>query len=295
MLNFLCLRCNNSFRDDLKANIDLKNKPNNSNNIPIAKSKALPTSSLLNQNTQTVVNTSEVSNDNVDDLIIIDYPFKPTPLNQMPKKIENVDSTLHKGMPPAYIPKIASDGLGDRGDLDYTLIDDLSEDKVQDIEKSSPIKEKCCIYCEELYKEAFINGFTIQEKQCIYCNKIISQETLETLINEGMFNKIKGNESLIMKARSAKRMKVSSSGRGIKANKCDKTETKASMPRAFEGNIKKDKKTKINNILSNNSFHINNSKKGNEANGTNKKNYTLLNAKLMKMKTLGNLRVQKKI
>ena len=295
MLNFLCLRCNNSFRDEQIANIDLKTQPNHRNNIPIAKSKAIPTSSLRNQNTQTVVNTSEISNDNIDELIIIDYPFEPTPFNQMAKKVMKVDSNLHKAVSPAYIPKIASSDLGDRGDLDYTLIDDLSEDKVQDKPQPSLIKEKCCIYCEEIYKEAFINGFIIQEKQCIYCNKMISQETFETLINEGMFNKIKEDESLIIKARSAKRMKVASSTSDIKANNCCRTETKASMPRAFDGNIKKDKKTKINNIISNNSNHINNSKKNNGTNNTNMKNSTLLNTKLMKMKTLGNLRVQKKI
>ena len=69
MLNFLCLRCNNPFRDEQIANIDLKTQPNHRNNIPIAKSKAIPTSSLRNQNTQTVVNTSEISNDNIDELV----------------------------------------------------------------------------------------------------------------------------------------------------------------------------------------------------------------------------------
>lgn len=47
--------------------------------------------------------------------------------------------------------------------------------------------EKYCIYCEEIYKNAFEKGELIKAKNCIYCNRLVTQDTYEELINDGLF------------------------------------------------------------------------------------------------------------
>ena len=49
------------------------------------------------------------------------------------------------------------------------------------------INDKYCIYCEEIYKNAFKKKESIEEKNCIYCNKLVTQDTYEELINDGVF------------------------------------------------------------------------------------------------------------
>ena len=49
------------------------------------------------------------------------------------------------------------------------------------------INDKYCIYCEEIYKNAFKKKELIEEKNCIYCNKLVTQDTYEELINDGVF------------------------------------------------------------------------------------------------------------
>jgi hypothetical protein len=47
--------------------------------------------------------------------------------------------------------------------------------------------KKYCIYCEEIYKNAFEKGELIKAKNCIYCNRLVTQDTYEELINDGLF------------------------------------------------------------------------------------------------------------
>ena len=63
------------------------------------------------------------------------------------------------------------------------------------------INNKYCIYCEEIYKNAFKTGELIEEKNCIYCNKLVTQEIYEELINEGLFQS-DDDDSVIVNCKS---------------------------------------------------------------------------------------------
>ena len=64
------------------------------------------------------------------------------------------------------------------------------------------INNKYCIYCEEIYKNAFKTGESIEEKNCIYCNKLVTQEIYEELINEGLFQSDDDDDSVIVNCKS---------------------------------------------------------------------------------------------
>ena len=267
---FLCSQCHNQQEEDV--NMDLIHTREKTQPIKVKAIKM--TGSMLHneQNTQTVncTNDIDMSNTEQSEFNIIDYPYEETPFS-MTKP--NVNSHLNNGIPLSFIPKISSNINNDNvNDLDYTLIDDYSD--VDKKSNHSVAEKKYCIYCEEIYKDAYRNGYILKEKPCIYCNRMISKETLEELIKNGFMKEEKKNNKM-MKAKSVSRM-------NIVKNENNKTkETKIAKLPVFNTTDKK--KSKIEKILNNNKG-VKTIQKPN-----------LLNTKLMRMKTQGIFRVQKKI
>ena len=65
---------------------------------------------------------------------------------------------------------------------------DYSNNNIKNIIKEKDNKSKYCIYCEEIYKNAYKNKEKIIEKNCIYCNKLININTFNELVKEGCFD-----------------------------------------------------------------------------------------------------------
>ena len=158
---FLFFHCHNQQEEDV--NMDLIHTREKTQPIKVKAIKM--TGSMLHneQNTQTVncTNDIDMSNTEQSEFNIIDYPYEETPFS-MTKP--NVNSHLNNGIPLSFIPKISSNINNDNvNDLDYTLIDDYSD--VDKKSNHSVAEKKYCIYCEEIYKDAYRNGYILKEKQ----------------------------------------------------------------------------------------------------------------------------------
>ena len=205
MLNlFICRKCESSLSEERNTNIDLhretersRNKQidylfspndnnNNYNNKPmIVRSRVkINHRTLSESNPNMLGTTTRIQNETDDqsDLIVIDYPYQKqiNYNNNSNSKHNNQHAYIKKGFMPTHIPQVHDDAICDKTDeMDYTLIDDLSDDSGVLL----PHCEKYCIYCEEIYKEAFRKGNCIQEKICIYCNRLISQKTYNEIFH----------------------------------------------------------------------------------------------------------------
>lgn len=262
---FLCSQCHNQQEEDV--NMDLVHTKEKTQPIKVKAIKMTGAMLHNEQSTQTVTNDIDMNNTEKSEFNIIDYPYEETPFS-MTKP--NVNSELNNVIPLSFIPKISNKINNDNvNDLDYTLIDDYS-----DIDKKSNhsiTEKKYCIYCEEIYKDAYRSGYILKEKPCIYCNRMINKETLNELIKNGF---MKENNNKMMKAKSVSRINVVKDETKIK-------ETKIAKLPVF--NTADKKKNKIEKIINNNKGVKTHQKP------------TLLNTKLMRMKTQGIFRVQKKI
>ena len=217
-----------------KTNKFMSNK-NYSNN--------LNTLSTSNMNTL-ITDNSNKNNREESEFNVIDYPY--------PKKEENVlinnikEDNKSKLFSPNYNQKIILDNAMDKcNNMDCTLSDDSaisnnqrksisesriltsslldSNNSVIDIDlmnESNSVDEKnedckICIYCEEIYKNAFYNDYHITEKPCIYCNRMISKETYKNLLRKDFFKNqnININKTPSNKSKKPKYVRAKSTNR----------------------------------------------------------------------------------
>lgn len=122
------------------------------------------------------------------ELNIIEYPF------QKKKSFRHSNLDLDTFKP--CLKKILSDDEGnnynnniddDDSSFDSDTIYDDDEYSILDTSKND---NPCCKFCEQIYQNAFKNGFILKERICDYCNRLINQNNLEILIKEGRFNDI---------------------------------------------------------------------------------------------------------
>ena len=198
-----------------KTNKFINNQNYNNNNLNSLSSTNINNNNLVNDNPNK--NNIEESEFNV-----IDYPY--------PKEEENLykinEDNKSKLFSPNYNQKIILDNAMDKcNNMDCTLSDDsaISKNQRKSISESRILSSskldsnnsvididlmnesnsndennedyKICIYCEEIYKNAFYNDYHITEKPCIYCNRMISKETYKNLLRKDFFKKQNINEN----------------------------------------------------------------------------------------------------
>ena len=203
----------NSNKNELKIykTNKLINTQNYNNNLNSLSSLNFNNNNLINDN-------SNKNNIEENEFNVIDYPY--------PKKEENIlinnikEDNKSKLFSPNYNQKIILDNAMDKcNNMDCTLSDDsgISNNQRKSISESRILSSskldsnnsvididlmnesnsndqniedyKICIYCEEIYKNAYYNDYHITEKPCIYCNRMISKETYKNLLRKDFFNK----------------------------------------------------------------------------------------------------------
>ena len=181
MIDFIsCTRCNKEIKEDNNELKDLKNVILIKNKKHIEKEKFYLQNNLTNisvlNSTQCFSNRK--TTEEIDELNIIEYPEQRRTYSR-PSKL-SVFKPCTK--------KVLSD------DENNYYNDDDEEDSLSDsniiynnCDEYSSIKDNLCDYCEEIYKNAFKKKESIEEKNCIYCNKLVTQDTYEELINDGVF------------------------------------------------------------------------------------------------------------
>ena len=293
----------NSNKNELKiykTNKLINTQNYNNNNLTSLSSSNINNNYLINDNSN--INNREESEFNV-----IDYPY--------PKKEENIlinnikEDNKSKLFSPNYNQKIILDNAMDKcNNMDCTLSDDsaisnnqrksISESRIlsSSIVDSSSVIDidlmnesnsndennedyKICIYCEEIYKNAFYNDYHITEKPCIYCNRMISKETYKYLLRKDFFKKQNINENKEPLTNKNKRP----------------TYVRAKSTNRFQ---------KIVYNKKNNSFYLNNNDNNNDINIERKKTEKIYHKKIIgnkdynnkifsKMKSFNNFRISK--
>lgn len=187
MINFfLCSNVNNNKEtDDSKFELNI--------NPSIKKDINKEITSIKNNNLKTSINTSQsfiyikttFEEKEKEELNIIEYP--EIKKNILKKPLVNNNIFINK-----FINKnnfFPSKKILNEDDSSLIFYDEeynninISNNKNEE----NNIYNKYCIYCEEIYKNAFKNNELIKEKKCIYCNRLINQKTFEELINDRIF------------------------------------------------------------------------------------------------------------
>lgn len=266
----------------VKSSAPLNSKPNftttlmseTGNNM-----KSLPVETLnINQE----LGNNKKEDDEESEFDIIEYPYEPSQPN-----VNKIATEPHPPSVQSGLAELKTAGADKCNDLDYTLIDDFSENKSRSDKGAADAKSdskylnsKVCIYCEGIYKEAYQKGYKIQEKPCINCNKMITQETFDEL-----FKKDKKNDSKDLKKKvSLNKNLKSRSSNLFKSAKDKKTTPKGSFTKKKTTTYQKSGKT---------SLPVNTSTSSTERKSL--KDMVLSKVRMVKMKTSSNLKVNPNI
>ena len=201
MLNFLlCSNLNNNKEvDDIKFELN--------SNLLIKQDTNKEITSIKNNNIKTSINTSQsfiymkttFEEKEKEELNIIEYP--EIKKNIVQKSLVNNNNYINKlnYKKHNFLP---SKKIINEEDSSLIYFDEEYNISLSNNNKEeSNINNKYCIYCEEIYKNAFKKNELIKDKNCIYCNRLINIKTFEELINDGIFQS-DDDESIIENCKS---------------------------------------------------------------------------------------------
>ena len=204
MLNFLlCSNLNNNkevedTKFELKSNTS--NKKDINKEISSIKNNNLKTSINSSQSFIYVKTTFEEKEKEKEELNVIEYPEikKNIVQKSLVDNNNNINKFIYKNYNFWPSKKIINE---EDSSLIYFDDEDYNNINISNNNKEENINNKYCIYCEEIYKNAFKNNKLIKDKNCIYCNRLINNKTFKELINDGLFQS-DDDESIIENCKS---------------------------------------------------------------------------------------------